>query len=236
MRYVRLVRAIAVALLFAACRDAGGPSSPSTPGSSRLLTADLATVLGVPHSLSGQVQLCHRNEGRHPFILITVAEAAVPAHRAHGDAAVGEQVPDTPSMVFDETCTPVQPPAEDCYPLLPAPQLALEQITVQSIEGVDFDRYDLDVLNRLSFPDVLFAPAPTLPPCGLNTSPSRTWVDIFSNDGTRIYGFCGLQAADELNGIWFALPHGQSPPSQVFIRLTDRQCGIGYESNRISLP
>lgn len=247
MRYVRVARAIAVALLFAACEETASPNSPSTLGSGGLPTANLAargntlsgnTVLSndLAAAIRGKVQLCHRNEGEPSFILIGVAEAAVAAHRAHGDAAVGEQVPDAPSMVFDDSCTPVQAPLEDCYPNLPAPQLALETITVQSIGGVDYDHYDLDVLNRSSFPDALFAPAPSLPPCGSNTSSSRTWVEILGGDGTRIYGFCGLQAAEDLNAIWFALPHGQSPPPQVFIVLTDRQCGIGYESNRISIP
>ena len=130
----------------------------------------------------------------------------------------------------------VAPAGSDCFPSLPAPQLALENITVVSVGGVEYDKYDLDVLNRSSFPDALFAPAPTLPPCGLNTNASRTWVDIFGGDGTMIYGFCALQASDELNNIWFSLPHGQIPPPQVFIVLTDRQCGINYESNRINLP
>jgi hypothetical protein len=119
----------------------------------------------------------------------------------------------------------------DCFPSLPAPQLVLASITQQGF----FNYYNLNVLNASSFPDALFAPAPALPPCGTNTNSSRTWVDIFSGDGTRINGFCGLRSANDMNFMWFAVPLGQSPPAQVYIVLTDRQCGISYRSNEISL-
>ena len=85
-------------------------------------------------------------------------------------------------------------------------------------------------------PDVLFAPAPELPPCGLNSNSSRTWAEIRGGDGAWIYGFCALSRAEDLNSIWFALPLGQRPPPEVFIRLIDRQCGFSYESNHIALP
>src|SRR5207253_1196750 len=75
----------------------------------------------------------------------------------------------------------------------------------------------------------------SLPPCGLNSDASRTWVFIYRGDGSYIYGFCGLASAEELNRIWFGIPTGQSPPSQVFIRLIDRQCDITYTSNTIEL-
>jgi hypothetical protein len=119
----------------------------------------------------------------------------------------------------------------DCLPSLPAPQLVLASITQQG----SFNYYNLNVLNASSFPDALFAPAPALPPCGTNTNSSRTWVDIFGGDGTRINGFCGLRSANEMNTMWFVVPIEQSPPPQVYIVLTDRQCGISYRSNEISL-
>lgn len=51
----------------------------------------------------GKVALCHRENGYH---LIVVSESAEPAHRAHGDAAVGEPVPGTLTKVFDGACRP----------------------------------------------------------------------------------------------------------------------------------
>jgi hypothetical protein len=61
--------------------------------------------------------MCHRTNGTNPFILITIAESAVPAHRAHGDAAVGEPVPGDPSKIFDDHCVPTAPS--------PAPTIAM---------------------------------------------------------------------------------------------------------------
>lgn len=127
-----------------------------------------------------------------------------------------------------------------CFPDLPAPQIVLERVHTETVGGNLRDFYELDVTNRASFPNVLFAPAPNLPPCGLNTSASRTWVEIYTEDAAgndvRIFGLCALGSAEALNGIWFNVPAGSTPPSPVFIRLRDRRCGIVYESNKITLP
>lgn len=52
------------------------------------------------------VQVCHRTRGTAGYILLTVAEAALPAHLAHGDGVIGGTVPDLPGMVFDDNCLP----------------------------------------------------------------------------------------------------------------------------------
>ena len=57
---------------------------------------------------SGKVSLCHRTDSGE-FHLIDVSVNAEPAHRAHGDAKVGEPVPGTQRQVFDATCQPVGP-------------------------------------------------------------------------------------------------------------------------------
>ena len=120
----------------------------------------------------------------------------------------------------------------NCFPNLPTPNL-----TITGTEdylgafGDPFTRYFLTVTNRSLFPNELFEAAPDLPPCGLNTNASRTWVDIYARDGTRIYGFCALSSSEDLNSIWFAVPQGESPPDSVFITLTDRRCDIIYTSN-----
>lgn len=56
---------------------------------------------------SGKVSLCHRTESG-AYNLISVGASAEPAHRAHGDAAVGEPVPGDPTKVFDSQCRPSQ--------------------------------------------------------------------------------------------------------------------------------
>jgi hypothetical protein len=119
---------------------------------------------------------------------------------------------------------------DGCYPDLPAPQLVLESTTVLG-EMVEFQ---LDVPNYANFPDDLFEPAPDLAPCGLNTSASRTWIDVLDGNGNYLYGFCSLGRASDLNNIWFATPVAQWP-AEAYIRLTDRRCNITYTSNRINL-
>ena len=57
---------------------------------------------------SGKVSLCHHT-GNGEYHLIDVSVNAEPAHRAHGDARVGEPVPGTQRQVFDASCKPVGP-------------------------------------------------------------------------------------------------------------------------------
>lgn len=137
------------------------------------------------------------------------------------------------NIVFDTRTVDITLVASsDCFPNLPHAQLALESATSDGVS----DHFELDVPNYSSFPDALFAPAPDLPACGLNTSASRTWVDILNAaDGSYVYGFCSLGSAADLNGIWFQVPHGTAP-SQVYIRLTDRKCGFTYASAPIDIP
>jgi hypothetical protein len=76
----------------------------------------------------------------------------------------------------------------------------------------------------------MFAAAPSLPPCGANTSASRTWVDFFDESGKRIYGFCALGGREQLDMIWFAVPEGTAPPARVMIEMKDRQTNTTYRS------
>ena len=77
----------------------------------------------------------------------------------------------------------------------------------------------------------MFAAAPNLPPCGLNTNSSRTWVDFFDSTGKRLYGFCALSKPADLGKIWFSYEDGTIPPSYVYIELNDRQTNTKYKSN-----
>lgn len=113
----------------------------------------------------------------------------------------------------------------------PNPVLYLVGTEAYSTGGKDFIRYKYDVLNKDQYPAEMFAPAPTLPPCGLNTNSSRTWVDFYDKSGNRIYGFCALGSPNDLGQIWFALEEGVVPPSWVYIELNDRQTSTKYKSN-----
>lgn len=115
------------------------------------------------------------------------------------------------------------------FPYLPTPDLVVTGYE----EAGAFNRYFLSVLNLSAFPDVLFTPAPDLPPCGLNENSSRTWVRIYDSDNNPLQGFCGLGSSESLDGIWFAWPVDETPPD-VYIVLTDRRSGITYTSGLAS--
>jgi len=116
-------------------------------------------------------------------------------------------------------------------PVLPNPVLAF--IGQEYIEsgGQKMVRYHFDVANKDDYPADMFAAAPTLPPCGNNTNASRTWVDIYNQNGKRLNGFCALGKPNDLNGIWFALPEDDVPPSWVYIEMNDRKTNTKYKSN-----
>jgi hypothetical protein len=121
--------------------------------------------------------------------------------------------------------------AAQAKPVLPNPVLYLTGTEAYSTGGKDFIRYRYDVLNKSDYPAELFAAAPALPPCGLNTKSSRTWVDIFDQRGKRLYGFCALGKSENLGSIWFALAVDEVPPSWIYIELNDRQTNTKYKSN-----
>ena len=113
----------------------------------------------------------------------------------------------------------------------PNPFLYLTGTEYYSTGGKAFIRYQYDVFNKHQYLGEMFAAAPNLPPCGLNANSSRTWVDIFDQNGKRLYGFCALGAPADLGRIWFALEDGVVPPSWIYIELNDRQTNTKYTSN-----
>jgi hypothetical protein len=116
-------------------------------------------------------------------------------------------------------------------PLLPNPILIMTGQEHVTISGKEVIRYRYDVFNKGSYPAELFAPSPNLPPCGANTKASRTWVDIYDQNGKRLNGFCALGKPADLSQIWFALPVDALPPSWVYIEMNDRQTNTKYKSN-----
>jgi hypothetical protein len=116
------------------------------------------------------------------------------------------------------------------------PILILKGKEDYEVSGITFTRFILEISNYNKFPDELFSPAPDLPPCGNNPNASRTWVDIY--DGTNnqhIYGFCALNHAEDLTGIWFSIQKGQPIPDTVYVKMIDRRTGNTYQSNTLSL-
>lgn len=113
-----------------------------------------------------------------------------------------------------------------CYPTLEAPALVSNgSVFEQGSDGQWYTRYLLEVTNRDVYPDEMFTPAPDLPPCGLNTESSRTWVDIFDDQGQRRYGFCALTSSDGLENLWFSVPQGAPAPQGAYVEIEDRACG-----------
>lgn len=122
-----------------------------------------------------------------------------------------------------------------CYQGLPDPIIKLAGTEDYTVSGTDFTRYMIPVTNWNVYPDELFEAAPDLPPCGLNTESSRTWVDIYNQDDVRIYGFCALGASENLQDIWFAVKKGETPPESVYIVMTDRRCDLTYVSKEVTI-
>jgi hypothetical protein len=122
------------------------------------------------------------------------------------------------------------PPANNNNPP-PKPILYLTGMEAYTAGGKNWIRLRYDVLNKADYPADMFAAAPGLPPCGLNTKASRTWVDFFDAAGHRLYGFCALSKPADLGMIWFAYEEGTIPPSYVYIELNDRQTNTKYKSN-----
>jgi hypothetical protein len=60
-------------------------------------------------------------------------------------------------------------------------------------------------------------------------------VDIYNLKGDRLYGFCALGAASDLQSLWFAVEKGETPPQGVYIVLKDRQCNQDYTSNKVTI-
>jgi len=116
-------------------------------------------------------------------------------------------------------------------PPLPNPVIYLMGRETIQQGGKTFIKYHYDVFNKDSYPAAMFAAAPNLPPCGKNTKSSRTWVDLYDQQGKRLYGFCALSKPADLNQLYFALEQDVIPPSWIYVEMTDRQTNTKYKSN-----
>ena len=83
----------------------------SNVGQQQLVTIEVAlsgtnaTVVSDVRT-EGRITLCHK-EGNGSYHSIEVSVSAEPAHRDHGDGAVGDRVPDNPTKVFSSSCQAV---------------------------------------------------------------------------------------------------------------------------------
>jgi hypothetical protein len=114
---------------------------------------------------------------------------------------------------------------------LPNPVVALES----AVDEGELTRYELDVTNWSDYPDCIFAHTGEFGSCDDNQTPSRTLVTISDQDGVYIYSFCALNAASDLNNIWFVVPTSNPQPTGVYVELEDQQCGTNYRSNLLNL-
>ena len=121
--------------------------------------------------------------------------------------------------------------AKPAQAVVPSPVLYLMGMEAYSAGGKNWIRYRYDVLNKDQFPADMFTAAPNLPPCGLNTNSSRSWVDFFDQQGHRLYGFCALGSPASLHDIWVSFEEGTVPPSWIYIEINDRQTNTKYRSN-----
>lgn len=142
----------------------------------------------------------------------------------------------TPIPVPTATLTPIPTPTNSaCYADLPAPVLSLDGYNIYSHDdGTLWIKYELTVDNWVSYPDPMFAAAPHLPPCGLNANSSRTWLKIYDEDDSHIYGFCAFSSSEDMLYPWVSFELGSQSDS-VYITLVDRECGATYQSNEIEL-
>jgi len=116
-------------------------------------------------------------------------------------------------------------PQDDCRKKYPNPQIKFDHIDKEG-------RVYIPVVNWAAYSNEMFRSAPELPPCGLNTNSSRTWVDIYDADtNNRIYGFCAFNSNDDLKTIWFL---SKAKKGRVYIILQDRACKKNYKSNTIT--
>ncbi len=143
---------------------------------------------------------------------------------------------ETPTPAPTATPTP-QPAATPTGQGSTIPQPQIEFLRVDRKANPTYDYYYLQVVNWQAYPAAWFAPAPDLPPCGLNHNASRAWVSIInSRTNTRLQGFCALSSPQALTKLWFATGKNAPPPEQVVVDIWDRKTDTHYRSAPVTPP
>lgn len=118
----------------------------------------------------------------------------------------------------------------DCYPDLPRPVVELTSIEVDDSGAETWIRYNLSVVNWMDYPMELFERSPDLPPCGLNTEASRTWLTIRDENWQSLNSYCSIYDPVSMGQIRFSILQGETAPEQIYVILTDRRCDWPYIS------
>jgi hypothetical protein len=193
---------------------------------------------GQPSALGGTLPYSWSQSGLPSGMMITEAGSIIGTPTASSSAPLTLQLKDSghPAQQTSVTFTFT---VITCFSDLPAPSLQYLGSTDYTTDAGDFTRYNLSVTNYAAFPDELFAATSEWGPCGLNQTPSRSWVDIFTDTGQRLYGFCALETSANLTGLWFPLPRGTTPPNGAYITIVDRACvsrtDVTYTSNTVQI-
>jgi hypothetical protein len=89
------------------------------------------------------------------------------------------------------------------------------------------------VVNYAQYDNSLFVASPDLLPCGANKNASRTWLEVYTNTGSRIQGFCAISKNTGMQKLGFGWKKTTPVPKGIFIRLLDRKCERRVQSNTL---
>ena len=120
---------------------------------------------------------------------------------------------------------------------IPLPELVFIGSEQVEVRGNQFIRYYFSIENWAEYPAILFESAPDLPPCGLNTEASRTWVNFYdAENDKRISGNCGVSSPETLASFrGFGVMLGLTPPEVIYVELEDRREDKKYRSNEVNI-
>jgi len=117
---------------------------------------------------------------------------------------------------------------------LPKPKLGFVRVEEFVNNGQPMRMYEIEIVNRVEFANELFTASPDLPPCGKNANASRTWINIYINNNSRIYGHCGISSNEELSSLKFNVP-ADTKITRIAVDFVDRREGKIVRSNRIDV-
>ena len=118
---------------------------------------------------------------------------------------------------------------------MPKPRLGIISTDDVTDKGRQLRMYTIEITNRSEFLDELFAASPDLPPCGYNADSSRTWINIYIDNGRRVYGWCAVHSNGELSSLKFNIPANDPQPTKIYIDFVDRREGKIVKSNKIEI-
>jgi hypothetical protein len=118
---------------------------------------------------------------------------------------------------------------------MPKPRLGLIRTDDVTEKGLRLRMYTIEITNSSEFSDELFAASPDLPPCGTNANSSRTWINIYIDNGRRVYGWCAIHSNGELSSLKFNIPADDPQPSKFYVEFVDRREGKVIKSNKIEI-